>query len=126
MAAGASRGAPDLAVLAMRLERILDPYRDRLETAAIYGIPTLRRRGAAAHQWFAFVRPASRHVAFHLLPVHTWPELGEGLSPALAARLTGRATFTFRAIDEALFAELEALVGRAFDRYLADTTIGEH
>lgn len=113
----------ELAPVQARLEAILDPYRDRLETATIYGIPTLRRPGANAHQWFAFVKPASRHVGFYLLPVHTWPELREGLSPALAKRLTGKATFTFRAVDDALFAELEALVVRAFDRYMADAQV---
>jgi hypothetical protein len=78
--------AADQTALQARLEAILDPYRDRLELATIYNIPTLRRRGANAHQWFAFVKPASRHVGFFLLPVATWPELREGVSPALARR----------------------------------------
>jgi hypothetical protein len=108
-----------LGALRARLERILDPYRDRLELATIYNIPTLRRRGANAHQWFAFVKPATRHVGFFLLPVATWPELRDGLSPALAKHLTGKATFTFRAIDEVPLAELEGLVARAFERYMA-------
>lgn len=75
--------------------------------------------GARAHDWFAFVKPASRHVGFHLLSIHTHPELRAGLSPALAKRLTGKATFTFTAVDEALFAELEALVVRSFEAYVA-------
>ncbi len=108
----------DLETLAARLEAILDPYRDRLEAATIYNVPTLRRPGATAHEWFAFVKPASRHVGFYLLPLNTWPELREGLSPALAKRSTGKATFTFRSIDDDLLAELGALVARAFDRYM--------
>ena len=63
----------DLAAVEARLEAILDPYRDRLETATIYNIPTLRKHGANAHNWFAFVKPASKHVGFYLLPVHTFP-----------------------------------------------------
>jgi len=110
--------AAELVELQARLERILDPYRDRLELATIYGIPTLRRRGANAHQWFAFVRPATRHVGFYLLPVNTWPDLRDGLLPDLARHLTGKATFTFRAIDEPVLAELEALVAHAFERYM--------
>ena len=35
----------DLAAVEARLQRILDPYRDRLEPATIYSIPTLRRAG---------------------------------------------------------------------------------
>ncbi len=118
MAAGRPPG--DLDALRARLETILDPYRDRLEPATIYSIPTLRRHGAKAQEWFAFVKPASRHVGFFLLPVATWPELREGLSPELARHLTGKATFTFRAIDDAPLAELEALVARAFERYMSE------
>lgn len=116
MAAGRPPG--DLDALRARLETILDPYRDRLEPATIYSIPTLRRHGAKAQEWFAFVKPASRHVGFFLLPVSTWPDLRNGLSPELAKHLTGKATFTFSSFDEGLLAELEGLVARAFDRYL--------
>jgi hypothetical protein len=108
-----------LAALEARLVAILEPYRSRLEEASIYNIPTLRRPGATAHEWFAFVKPAAKHVGFYLLPMHTYPELRERLSPALARRLTGKSVFTFAAIDEPLLAELEALVARAFERYMA-------
>lgn len=110
----------DLAAIEARLERILDPYRDRLEPATIYSIPMLRRRGAKAQDWFAFVKPASKHVSFFLLPVHTWPDLVEPLSPALRKRLTGKSAFNFRSVDEAEMTELQALVARAFERYMAD------
>jgi hypothetical protein len=110
----------DLADIEARLERILDPYRDRLEPATIYNIPMLRRRGAKAQDWFAFVKPASKHVSFFLLPIHTWSDLVEPLSPALRKRLTGKSAFNFKAVDEAEMAELEALVARAFERYMAD------
>ena len=109
----------DLAVLEARLERILDPYRDRLETASIYNIPTLRRAGAKAHDWFAFVKPASKHVSFFLMPIVTWPDLLDGCSDALLKRRQAKSAFNFSAVDEALFAELEALVARAFERYAA-------
>ena len=110
----------DLAAVEVRLKAILEPYGARLETATIYGIPTLRRPGAKAHDWFAFVKPASKHVGFYLLPMHTHPELRDGLSPALAKRLTGKSVFTFRSIDESELAELDALVARAYDRYMED------
>ena len=116
----AAPSAEALAAIEARLVAILDPYRSRLETASIYGIPTLRRAGAGAHDWFAFVKRATHHVSFFLLPVHTHLELREGLSPALTRRLTGASTFAFRAVDEPLFAELEALVARAYQRYLSD------
>ncbi len=112
--------APDLAAVEARLRRVLEPYEGRLEWGTIYGNRALRRPGANAHHWFAFVKPASRHVGFFLLPVNTWPDLVDSLSPALRRRLTGKATFNFATADEAEMAELEALVARAYDRYMAE------
>ena len=109
----------DLTAVEARLRAVLVPYDGPLEWATIYGNPMLRRPGARAHHWFAFVKPASKHVSLFLLPVHTWPDLRDGMSPALARRLTGKSAFNFTAIDEVEMAELEALVARAFDRYMA-------
>ncbi len=83
--------AADLVAIEARLRAILAPYADRLDLA-------------------------SKHVGFYLLPMPTHPDLREGLSPALAKRLTGTSVFTFLGVVEALFAELEAVVARAFER----------
>jgi hypothetical protein len=103
-----------------RLRSILTPYESRLETASIYGIPTLRRTGATAHQWFAFVKAEARHVSFFLLPMLTYPELMADVSPALLKRRTAKSMLKFTALDEPLFVELEGLVARAYERYIAD------
>jgi hypothetical protein len=108
----------------IRLRQLLAPYEDRLEWATIYGIPTLRKQGAKGHEWFAFVKSATKHVSFYLLPVHDHPALRASLSPALAKRLTGASTFTFASIDEPLFAELEGVIARAFDLYMAADASG--
>jgi hypothetical protein len=63
-------------------------------------------------------------VGFYLLPVYTYPALREGLSPALAKRLTGKSTFTFPALDETEMVQLVALVARAFDAYMGDAAQG--
>jgi hypothetical protein len=110
--------AEELAAVEARLRAILVPYADRLETASIYTIPTLRKAGAKAHDWFAFVKPASKAVSFYLLPIYTYPALREGLSPALAKRLTGKSTFSFPALPEEVATELEGLVARAYDAYV--------
>jgi hypothetical protein len=110
--------ADELARIEARLRAILEPYAGRLEWATIYNIPTLRRPGANAHDWFAFVKPASKHIGFYLLPMHHHAALRESLSPALAKHLTGASVFTFPVFDEALFAELEGVVARAFEGYL--------
>ena len=43
----------DLAAIEARIWAMLEPYRDRLESATIYGIPSLRWPGAKAHDYFA-------------------------------------------------------------------------
>jgi hypothetical protein len=111
--------AEELAAIEARLRAIVEPYAAHLEWATIYNIPTLRRAGATAHDWFAFVKPASRHVGLYLLPMHTHPALRESLSPALAKRLTGRSTFTFASLDDGLVRELEDVVARAYELYMS-------
>ena len=102
-----------------RLWAILAPYRDRLEVGSVYGLVTLKRSGANAHQFFAGVRVAAKHVSFHLMPIYADLELLDGVSPGLRKHLKGRTTFNFTAVDEMLFAELEALTARCFDAYIA-------
>jgi hypothetical protein len=110
-------GAADLTAVEARLRALLEPYAVRLEPATIYGLPTLRRPGAKAHEWFAFVKPAARHASLFLLPVHTWPELLAGCSPELLRCKTGASAFNFRSLPDELAAEVETLLARAFERY---------
>jgi hypothetical protein len=109
----------EFAPLEARLWAILDPYRDRLVPGSVYGLSTLTRPGAKAHGFFAGVRVADGHVAFHLMPVYHDPSLLDGTSPALRRRLKGKSTFNFTVVDEGLFAELESLVARAYEAYAA-------
>ena len=111
----------DLEAAEGRLLAILDPYRGRLVPGSVYGLQTIGRPGSGAHAFFAGVRRADRHVAFHLMPVYRHPELLDGCSPALRRRLKGRTTFRLTVVDEALFADLEALVARSFEAYVAAT-----
>jgi hypothetical protein len=111
--------AADLVAIEARLDRILEPYRSLLEPSTIYGLPTLRRPGAKAHQWFAFVKPASKHVSFFLMPMLTWPDLLDGCSPALLKARKAKTAFNFATLDEELATELEVLVARSYERYVA-------
>ena len=110
----------DLAALQARLEAVLDPYRDRLEAFDLYGAPYLRRPGAKAHDWFAGVSEGTGVIRFFLLPMHHHPDLLDGISPELRKRKSGASLFAFKTLDDAGLAELEALVARAFDRYVAE------
>jgi hypothetical protein len=108
----------DLAPVEARLRAIVDAYRDRLVVGSVYGLETLTRPDAKAHDFFAFVKPGASYVSLYLKPVYTWPDLLDDISPALRKRLQGsRTAFSFTVIDEALMAELEGLVERAFRRY---------
>ena len=73
----------ELAAVEARLRAILVPYESKLETASIYSIPTLRKAGAKAHDWFSFVKAEPKHVSFYLLPMLTFPSVLDGASPAL-------------------------------------------
>ena len=120
--------APDsdrLRAVEDRLRALLEPYRGRLEEGEIYGVPMLRRPGAKAHDWFAGVQMATGYVKLNFLPMHGHPELLEGISPALRKHKTGASVFRFTDIDGPLLAELEALLARGFDVYMAaDSSAG--
>lgn len=108
----------DLGAVEVRLQAILDPFRDRLEAFEIYGVPMLRRPGAKAHDWFAGVSPGNGVMRFFLLPVRTQPELLDGASAQLRKHKTGASLFSFDVVDAGLMAELETLTARAFDAYM--------
>jgi hypothetical protein len=111
---------PDLGAVEQRLWSLLEPYRDELEDATIYGMPSLRWPGAKAHDYFAAVRPAARHVSLFLLVADTYPDALEGTSEALSKRRSGKATFNFPTLDDEMANDLAALLGRLYQRYRSD------
>jgi hypothetical protein len=110
----------ELAAIETRLWSLLEPYRDELEDATIYGIPSLRWPGAKAHDYFASVKAGKSYVSLYLLVADTYPDALEGSSPALLKRRSGKAAFNFPSLDEELAAELSALLDRLYARYRAD------
>ena len=108
---------PDFSLVEARLRSILDPYRDRLEPGATYGVELLRRPGGGAHDWFAGVRVGKGYVSYYLMPVYGRPELLDAVSPQLRRRMQGKSCFNFSAIDESLMSELETLTQRSFEAF---------
>ena len=108
----------DLAQVEARLRSIVDAYRDRLVVGSVYGLETVTRPNAKAHDFFAFVKPGASYVSLYLKPIYTWPDLLDDVSPGLRKRLQGsRTAFSFAVVDEELLAELETLVERSYRRY---------
>ena len=62
----------------------------------------------------AWVKTVKSYVGYHFMPVYMFPELREGLSTQLKARMQGKSCFNFNAVDEGLFRELEELTEREF------------
>jgi hypothetical protein len=112
--------AEELRAIEARIWSLLDRYAGDLERATIYGLPSVRWPGAKAHEYFAAVKAGKSYVSLYLLPADAYPEALVAASPALLKRRTGKAAFTFPALDAAMATELEALLGRLFERYRAD------
>lgn len=114
----------ELEAIEARIWAMLEPYRDRLESATIYGIPSLRWPGAKAHDYFAAVKTGKSYVSLYLLVADTFSEALEGASAELLKRRSGKATFTFPRLDHDLALDLERLIARLFERYEATHAAG--
>jgi hypothetical protein len=116
----ADRGHSAIEDVERRLRSLLAASEGRLEFGTVYSIEVLRRPGAKAHDWFAGVQRADGYAKLNFLPMHGHPELLEGISPALLKAKTGASVFRFTSLDEALAAEVEALLARAYRVYTGE------
>ncbi|MET8522238.1 hypothetical protein [Nocardioides sp. NPDC004968] len=107
----------DLDAVEDRIWALLERYRNELEDATIYGMPSLRWPGSGAHDYFAAVKRSAQKVSLYAIAVDTWPEALEGSSEAFRKRRTGKATFSFPALDEEMAAELDGFLERLYQRY---------
>lgn len=107
----------DLDAVEERIWELLAPYRDELEEATIYGMPSLRWPGSGSHDYFAAVQRSAHKVSLYAVAVDTWPEALEGSSDEFKRRRTGKATFSFPSLDDELAAELEAFLERLYAPY---------
>lgn len=103
-----------------RLWAILDRYRPTLVDGSIYGMPALVRPGATGHHYFVAVKPAAKHVGLYLIVADRHPDLVEALPARLQKCRTGRATWRFATLDDALGADLAAFLDDLLVRYLAE------
>lgn len=110
----------DLTTVEERVTALLDRYRPELVDGTIYGIPALVWPGATGHDYFAALKRGKAKVGLYLIIADRYPEDVALASPALQARRTGRATFSFPSLDDDMERELGALLDRLLERYRAE------
>lgn len=74
--------------------------------------------------FFGAVRAGTRHVSFHLMPLHFNPGLLTGVSPELRRRMQGTSCFHFTRAEYPLFRELAALTGAGLEDYRQSGQLG--
>lgn len=111
-----------------RLKAILQPYEPYL--AVETDLPdNYSLNGPYSPRWkkelfFGGVQRRKNYVSFYLMPVYMYPDLLEGISPALHKRMQGKSCFNFASVDETLFAELGELAKKGFDKIRGERLAG--
>ena len=65
----------------------------------------------------AWVAVGKAYVSFHHMGIYARPDLLEGVSKELKARMQGKSCFNFASVDKPLFAELEELTVHTFETF---------
>jgi len=111
----------DLTAVFTELKSIVVPYAAKLDAkkddAAELYLDTKHLQKNKKPLFFGAVQIKKSFVSFHLMPVYMKPELLEGVSPDLKARMQGKSCFNFVAVDKVLFKELAALTKAGFRSY---------
>src|SRR5215471_21859187 len=109
----------DLAAVESRLQALLDRFRPELVDGTIYGVPSLVWPGATGHDYFVAIKRGKAAVSLYLIIADRYPEDVAAASPDLQSRRSGRATFGFRSLDDAMASDLVELLDRLLVRYRA-------
>ena len=103
-----------------RLRDVLRAYEGRMVLQADgptdYYLNTPYSAAYKKELMFGAVQVKKSYVSYHLFPVYMYPDLLDGVSPALRARMQGKSCFNFSALDDAQLRELEALTARGAER----------
>lgn len=107
-----------------RLKALLAPYAPSLtveaDTADSFSLNAAYDTRIKRPLFFGAVQVKKNYVSFYLMPVYVFPDLLDGMSPALQKRMQGKSCFNFKTVDEPLFAELAALTRNGFVRFQAN------
>ncbi len=112
---------PDLDTVFVELKAVMAPYAAKLDTKqddeTMLYVDTRHVQKNKKALYFGAVMLKKSFVSFHLMPVYVRPELLDGLSPDLKARMQGKSCFNFAKVDKPLFKELSALTKAGFRSY---------
>jgi hypothetical protein len=110
-----------------RLRRILDGVQDlgvvTADSAGNFSLNTPYSPLYKKELFLGAVQVKKNYVSFYLMPVYMYPDLLEGLSPALKKRMQGKSCFNFTAVDDGLFKELEALTAQSVKRLRSEGVV---
>jgi hypothetical protein len=109
----AGKSSADLPAAFAGLRAILLPYAAKLHvregSKRSYYLETHLAGPRDKPRSFAAAIIMKNYVSFHLVAVYCFPELLQGMSPALKKRMQGKGCFNFTAPDANLFRELAQL-----------------
>ena len=112
-----------------RLKGILEPYAPKMYVSADtddwYGLDLAPEAERIPATWFGAVRRGKSYVSYYLMPVYADPRLLDDVSPELKKRMQGKSCFNFTREDDWLFAELNALTARGYERTAGDAEWGK-
>ena len=118
---------PNFPALFARLKTLLAPYAPSLniidDEPGKYYLETGYSEKWKKALFFGSVVVQKNYVSFYLMPVYMYPDLLQGISPALKKRMQGKSCFNFKQVDETLLAELEALTRKSFARFQQESLV---
>ena len=87
-----------------------------------FQVQTTKAGPSGTHMWFGAVQTRASHVSVHVMPAYSHPDVMEGVSDDLRARMQGRSCFNFtpKTATPELLDELSQVIERGLERYRAD------
>jgi len=104
-----------------QLRKILEPLESHLvvkeNQPGNYSLNTPYSEQYKKEMFFGAVQIKKSYVSYHLMPVYVFPDLLDGVSPELQARMQGKSCFNFKRIEPQQLKELARLTKRSLARF---------
>ena len=112
---------PNLEAVFTDLRAIMEPYatgldRKKDDATELY-VDTKHIQKNMKPLFFGAVQTKKSYVSYHLMPVYLKPELLDGMSSELQARMQGKSCFNFTESAKPLLKELAALTKASYASY---------